>query len=138
MSSILNVEVSCFKNYKTSDNPKPVNLLQWLHSAKYANAVKQIRETSDKNKRDQLKANLPAITPSGQFSYRSKKDLIKHSGFIQFDIDGKDHTNIANFGALKTEISKIVNVAYVGLSVSGRGYWGLIPIKYPEKHKQAF
>ena len=138
MSSILNVEVSCFKNYKTTDNPKPVNILQWLCSAKYAKAVKQIRGTSDKNKRDQLKANLPAITPSGQFSYRSKKDLIKHSGFIQFDIDGKDHTNIANFGALKTEISKIVNVAYVGLSVSGRGYWGLIPIKYPEKHMQHF
>ncbi|MDZ7718020.1 MAG: BT4734/BF3469 family protein [Balneolaceae bacterium] len=85
-----------------------------------------------------LKATLPAITPSGQFSYRSKEKLIEHSGLIQFDIDGKDHINIANFKALKEEISKIVNVAYVGLSVSGKGYWGLIPIKYPEKHKNHF
>ena len=137
-SSILNVKVSCFENYRTSDNPKPVNLLNWLSSAKYANEVKKIRGITDKSMRDQIKGTLPAITPSGQFSYRSKNDLVKHSGFIQFDIDGKDHTNITNFGVLKTEISNIVNVAYVGLSVSGKGYWGLIPIKYPEKHKQQF
>jgi hypothetical protein len=138
MISPLDIHVSCFKNYKTSDNPRPVHLMKWLKSTKYADTVNQIREISDKKKRDRLKSTLPAITPSGQFSYRSKSNLIKHSGLIQFDIDWKDNQHIANYEALKTEICKIVNVAYVGLSVSGRGYWGLIPIKYPDKHKSHF
>jgi hypothetical protein len=138
MSSPLDKKVSCFKNYRTSDNPRPVHLMKWLKSTKYADTVNQIREISDKKKRDRLKSTLPAITPSGQFSYRSNNNLIKHSGLIQFDIDWKDNQHIANYEALKTEICKIVNVTYVGLSVSGRGYWGLIPIKYPEKHKSHF
>ena len=32
----------------------------------------------------------------------------------------------------------IKNVAYCGLSVSGRGYWGLVPIHDPAMHKEHF
>lgn len=138
MKSPLDISVSCFENYMTSDNPQPVNLIQWLKSAKYSATVESIRKIQGKEERDNLKATLPAITPSGLFSYRSKDHLVQHSGLIQFDIDGKDHKHVANFAELKQQIARIVNVAYVGLSVSGRGYWGLVPIKFPDKHKSHF
>lgn len=138
MKSPLNITISCFENYRASDNPKEVNLMSWLTSAKYADKVKQIREISDKAERDKLKATLPGITPSGTFTYREEKNLIDHSGLIQFDIDGKDHTHIGNFSDLKKHISGINNVLYCGLSVSGKGYWGLVPIKHPDKHKSHF
>ena len=136
--SILNVEVSCFKNYFESNNPITINLLDWLNSNKYKNTVEKIRSISDKTERDKIKATLPAITPSGIFSSRNDNNLIKHSGFLQFDIDYKDNRHIGNYNELKTQICKIKNVAYCGMSVSGTGYWGLIPIAYPNKHKQQF
>lgn len=112
--------------------------MTWLKSAKYADQVKQIRTIDDKSARDKLKSTLPGITPSGTFTYREEKSLVKHSGLIQFDIDGKDHTHIGNFTELKKFISNINNVLYCGLSVSGKGYWGLVPIKHPDKHKSQF
>jgi len=138
LDSILNIEVSCFADYNTPDNPRPVNLLQWLTNKKYADKVTAIRNIADKEHRDRIKATLPAITPSGLFIYRAKKNLIRHSGFIQIDIDQKGNEAIENYSDLKKEICKIPNIAYCGLSVSGKGYWGLIPIEQPDKHYQYF
>ncbi|WP_181308164.1 BT4734/BF3469 family protein [Rufibacter sp. XAAS-G3-1] len=137
-NSILDVEVSCFANYGTATDPKTVNLLYWLSCGAYAKEVRKIRATGDKYVRDSLKGRLPAITPSGTFTYRSEKDLISHSGLIQFDIDLKENTHIDNFYDLKLQISNIPNVAYCGLSVSGQGFWGLIPIAFRERHREHF
>jgi hypothetical protein len=138
MDSVLNIEISCFKNYRTVGSPRPVNLLAWLKSGKYKKKVQQIREIKEKAKRDKIKATLPAITPSGTFGKRTKKALIRHSGLIQFDVDFKENTHIKNYGALKQQIANINNVAYCGLSVSGTGFWGLVPDRYPQKHNRHF
>lgn len=136
--SILNVYVSRFKNFTSPNNPVQINLLDWLNSLEQMEKVDLIRSLSNKEERDKIKSTLLAITPSGTFSYRSEKYLIKHNGFIQFDIDYKENPNITNYPDLKSQICNIKNVAYCGLSVSGTGFWGLIPIGYPEKHKQHF
>lgn len=136
--SILNIDVSCFANYDSPANPRPVNLLKWLISSKYADLVNTIRNIDDKESRDKIKATLPAITPSGLFTYRAKNCLVRHSGFIQFDIDLKGNEAITNYSNLKKELCKISQVAYCGLSVSGKGFWGLIPIVQAEKHNQYF
>ncbi|MDY6915799.1 MAG: BT4734/BF3469 family protein [Candidatus Cloacimonadota bacterium] len=138
MDSILNIEISCFKDCLTPSEPVNINLLQWLTSKKHAAKVEQIRNIANKKERNELKKKLPAITPSGLFSYRKADSLIKHSGFMQIDIDFADNTHITNYNNLKTELSKIKNIAYLGLSVSGTGYWGLIPIAHPEKHAEHF
>ncbi|MDO6439754.1 BT4734/BF3469 family protein [Cyclobacterium sp. 1_MG-2023] len=143
MKSILDIEVSCFENYNTPAKPKAVNLLQWLNSAKYKKQVDDIRSQDDKGKRDELKAKLPCITPSGLFTYRSQNNLVRHSGFIQIDLDpvtkNKKNLEISNWDDLKNELSKLPQIAYLGESVSGKGYWGLIPIPpEPEKHKSYF
>lgn len=138
MNSILNTEVSCFRDYNSPDNPQTINLLSWLRSEKYADRVKVIRSTQDKSIRDLMKSGLPAITPSGVFTRRCASGLIKHSGFIQVDIDQKENSHIGNYSELMSELCKIPNVAYGGRSVSGTGYFLLIPIAYPEKHKEHF
>lgn len=136
--SVLNCEVSAWGSYFETLNPKPVNLLTWLQSAKYAQQVNAIRQSNSKTERDKLKAQLPAITPSGLFSKREASGLLRHSGFIQVDIDFRENCHITNYTGLKAELAKIVNLAYLGLSVSGTGFWGLIPIRYPEKHTAHF
>ena len=138
MKSPLNISVSCFRNYNSPDDPKDVNLLTWLRSGKYRDQVTAIRSVVEKKERDRLKAALPAITPSGTFNRRSSDAILRHSGLLQFDIDGPDHEHVANFNELKLHIRKLPEIAYCGLSVSGCGYWGLIPIKYPNKHTSHF
>lgn len=63
---------------------------------------------------------------------------MKHSGLVQIDIDGHDNKRIGNFAELKKHVCRLPEVAYFGLSVSGRGYWGLVPLAQPEKHKEHF
>ncbi len=129
MESILNVDVSCFRNYRTAGNPRKVNLYDWLSSDKYKQEVDTIRQLPDKASRDALKSKLPAITPSGIFTHRRMSDLVSHTGFMAIDIDFDDtNKQIENWKELKQEISKIKNIAYCGISVSGTGYWALIPI----------
>lgn len=138
MSSVLNTKVSCFKNYEITYNPVEINLISWLNNSKYAKEIQQLRAVEDKSERDSIKAMLPAITPSGTFSYRSCNYLIRHSGLLQFDIDFQHNEHIDNYFELKEELCKIQNIAYCGLSASGRGFWGLVPIAYPEQHKEHF
>ena len=113
-------------------------MLSFLKSEKYADRVGQIRTVTDKKQRDQLKATLPACTPSGLFSYRAEKNLIRHSRLLQFDIDQADNEELLKSVDLREALADLSYVAYVGLSVSGRGYWGLVPLAYPERHKEQF
>ena len=138
ISSPLNATVSAWGNYFEAKNPKPVNLMQWLNSSKYATQVTAIRKAGTKQERDAMKAKLPAITPSGTFSSREEGGLLQHSGLIQIDIDLKENTHIANFRELKEQLANVQNIAYLGDSVSGKGFWGLVPILHPDKHKQHF
>lgn len=135
--SVLNKIVSAYRNYG-SVKPVDVNLLTWLHSTKFKAQVDAIRATEDKSVRDLLKAQLPAITPSGKFSKRCKDGLLEHSGLMQADIDLHHNEDVTNFNDLKIELSKLPEIAYCGLSVSGRGFWLLIPIQFPSKHDYHF
>jgi len=139
--SVLNVEVSCFRNYWEEKNPRNVNLLSWLTSTKYKEKVDAIRAIDDKAKRGEIKATLPAITPSGLFRTRETKvpleeKLIKHSGLIQIDVDNLDEGDLEH---IKKDLQTLDEIAYLGKSVSGRGLWGLIPIPPdPEYHGDHF
>ncbi len=120
--------------------PVTVNLLQVLTVPDAAQVAKQkvIQAAPDKNSRDKLKAGMATLTPNGIFSAMGDNNLIRHSGLIVIDIDLKGNEHLNNYSDLKNELCKIPNVAYCGLSVSGTGYWLLIPIAYPVKHKQHF
>lgn len=137
--SILNIKVSCFEKC-TGTTPADVNLLSWLTSEKYRNQVEQLRSIQDENLQKIIKKSLPAITPAGLFSYRDEKHLIEHSGFLAFDIDFADNKHISNFNELREQIAHVICVAYCGISVRGKGFWGLVPIpkSTPDEHKFRF
>lgn len=135
--SVLNVDVSCYKNYYSTE-PKNINLLTWLSSQLYKAKVDYIRTIEDDDTRAKQKALLPAITPSGLFRERNNDGIYQHSGLMQIDIDYKDNTHLKNYNEIKQQLSNIQQVAYCGLSISGRGYWALIPIAYPNRYIEHF
>lgn len=137
MNSILDILVSCVANYYSKE-PRNVNLLTWLTSTKYAHVVDRLRQTENAAERKRLKASLPAITPSGLFSRVDEAHLVRHSGFLQFDIDAKDNTGVSDYDTLINRLSRLENVAYCGRSVSGKGWWGLVPIAHPDDHAGHF
>lgn len=138
MKSVLDVEVSCFSSYE-GRRPQSVNLLTWLTSDKYAGKIRELRALQGKASRDRIKASLPAITISGVFDpVRKAENLVRHSGLICIDIDPKGNEHIANFDALKAQLFNIENVAYAGLSASGKGFFLIIPIVYLKRHKEHF
>lgn len=137
--SILNVECSMVKNCQTP-LISTVNLLKWLTQPNLSYSAQQAQVASELNlkKRKFLKQQMPAIMPSGLFSKRSANSLVRHTGFIAIDIDFNDNIHLKNFNQLGDELCKLSNVAYCSRSVSGNGYWLLIAIAYPEKHKEYF
>lgn len=136
--SVLDVEVSFYNNYFDATSQVTINLMDFLTSDQHRTEVEQIRATDDSAIKAKLKAQLPAVTVSGVFSMRQNDKLLRHSGLICLDIDWKDNTHITNFDTLKQKLCNIKNVAYCGLSVSGKGYFVVIPIAYPAHHVQHF
>lgn len=137
MKSILDVDVSFFENYFDKTEGVLVNLMDWLTDETKKEKVLKIRQLEDKTQIDKIKRTLPAITPSSICLRKEKgSELIKHSGLIQIDIDYKQNQNVINFDKLKDQLKKLPFVAYCGLSVSGRGYWLLIPIEKTDSYSQ--
>jgi len=115
-------------------------LWKWLQieRTEYESIIKYIRSVTDDEIRKNLKSQLPAITPSGIFGIRQADMIEEYSGIICVDIDGKENKSIVDFEVLKRQLSQIPYIMYCGLSVSGKGLFCLIPIAYPQKHKQHF
>lgn len=136
IESILNKRISMFRRVTEPQNPTEVNLFEVLTSDKYKSLVEQCSQITDKKERNKWKVkNVPAITVSGTFSYRSEKNLIKHSGLIALDLDGVNDIN-----KLKNEIIQLPFVAYCGKSVSQTGLFAIIPIPEStiQEHRERF
>lgn len=114
-------------------------LFEFLNNVEY-DAIQELRSCTDQNRRKQIKLSLPQATISGIFSpTRAAGNLVRHSGLICVDIDGKDNPHIANFNTLiEDTLSQLEEVAYASHSVSGNGYFVIIPLKYLEAHKAHF
>ncbi len=140
----LQTNVSFYAHFSDTNNPTTGTFLQVVASeklaAKYAPLIERIRATVDKSERDKLKKQLPCFTPSGTFSRRAADGLLKHSGLIQFDIDSKENPALTaqNAPSLRDKIARFQHVAFCALSASGKGVWGVVPIAYPERHKEHF
>lgn len=137
MKNHFEANVSWFKNYNSPTPSGVVGLGKILFGDRNRATIERIRTIEDKGQRDALKATLPAFTPSCTCTYRSQNKVVEHSGLIQFDIDAKENPSLSMQG-FKAELSNVPTILYCGLSVSGKGLWGLIPIAYPDMHKQHF
>lgn len=111
----------------------------FLFCKEYKDDILRLRAVFDKEKRNALKRGLPQATISGVFSpTRAKNNLFQHSGLICVDIDAKDNPDILDWETLKQDLSVLPQIAYCALSVSGKGLFLVIPLRYPEKHLQQF
>ena len=112
----------------------------------YAQRIAEIRsycpdaETKERNKKivDRLKTSLPAGIISCVADGLGESNVIARNGVMAIDIDASKNPAIYDWNAVKTELAKSPYIAYCGLSVSGLGVWGMIPISIPEKHLEHF
>lgn len=132
------IEISVYRGVRDTDGHKST-LYDFLNNVEY-DKIKELRASNDPIIRKQIKLSLPQATISGVFAPpRSADNLITHSGLICVDIDRKDNPHISNFDTLIDDILRnIEEVCYASRSVSGGGYFCILPIKYPELHKQHF
>lgn len=135
-----NLAVSTFQNYTSTNSNGKINIWKWLLDINlgYKDIVDKIRISDNDKVKKQLKAMLPAITPSGIFSQRKAHLLEEYTGIICIDIDGKDNPQVTDIEKLKLELVTNPHILYCGLSVSGNGLFCLIPLAYPDKHKNHF
>ena len=121
--------VTIFKNIKETQAPFHVPIgviLDRIKNGKSKELVKSIRYEKDKNKRAELKQQLPAICFSGTFNKRNDKSIIEHSGIICLDFDDYEKKTIMK--EHKDEIAKDKYVYSVFISPSGNGLKVLIKV----------
>ena len=99
-----NPQVSLFSGYNNPHPQSTIPITDFLLSADYMSQVEQIRKCRDSQKRRELKAQLPAITPSGIFTVRRDQGLIQDSGLICLDLDGKDNPHIEDWESVKEQV----------------------------------
>lgn len=132
--------VSIYKNVADTEG-RNADLFKILTTNKWQHLTDKVRAETNKTKRNLLKQQLlPAFTPSGVFrkNERNNEGLVKHSGYMCIDIDGDDNPNIDDWQSVVFELGKLPQIAFAGLSASGNGVFAIIPIKYPDKHKEHF
>lgn len=96
---------------------------------------------------------LPSATLSGLFELRESVDphtgvselksrvtdhLKQHTGFLCIDIDAQDNVNLGGMGVIRRTLRYRPEVALLMQSCSGTGFFALIPLAYPERHKEQF
>ena len=138
MKSFQEIEITVYRGVK--DRIGHLSTLHDFLTNVDALAIAELRSCSDAERKRQIKMSLPQATISGVFSpTRSAENLVRHSGLICVDIDRKDNEHIENFDTLIADVlSRIDEVAYAAHSVSGKGYFVIIPLRYPLLHKAQF
>ena len=85
--------VTIFAHVKDVENPfyKEINeVLLSFKDGSNKSKIDNVRTIDDKHTRNKVKAELKSICFSGEFSYRSAKNCINHSGFACLDFDDVD------------------------------------------------
>ena len=136
MDGLFDKQISIYRNQKDAIGAV-VTLRQFLFSEKHKAEIERLRSVEDTDERKRLKSALPMATISGLFSYRNGQNLISHSGLICIDIDGKDNPDM-DIEQAKQQLAEFAEMAYIGLSVGGKGLFCVVPIAYPDKHGEHF
>ena len=139
-TTFLDAEVSLFENVYSPKPIKTITYRDWLFKENKGLRDKVNRIRAEQN--SELKLTLPCITGSGIISdWRADKNIKHHNGCIVLDIDYKDnlHLKEKHFFKLKEKVFRKINeICYAGLSVRGKGYYLIIRIENPNRHKDYF
>lgn len=122
-------EITIFKNIRETSTPfhRQVGfVIDRIRNGASKNLVKQIRQEKDKDKRQELKKELPAVCFSGKFTKRTDNSIQAHSGYVCLDFDG--YTKNKDLVGDKERLSKDRYVYSVFISPSGSGLKALVKI----------
>jgi len=123
------MNITIFKDIKDTSQPfyRTVDvILKRIREGDSKDLVKKIRSEKDKEKRNLIKQNLPAICFSGKFTKRNDHSLNEHSGLICLDFDGyKSNRSLLQE---KERLSKNKFVYSTFISPSGKGLKALVKI----------
>lgn len=145
--SIFDVKCSVYRSAKDRIGTGDMTIAEFLLGERWKDPVLRLRDMvaeygpleAKKHEDYKLtKQQLPGATLSGLFSRRKGDCLIQHTGFVAIDIDLGDNTSIGNFGTILRTLRHRAEVAMYMRSCSGTGYFALIPLAYPEHHKEHF
>lgn len=114
----------------------------------YGSKAKQMPEYIETKKK------LPGATLSGLFALyeddnlthpgqrvmvsRRETHLKQHTGWLAIDIDLADNMQMSNFENVRMICRFRPEIALLMRSCSGSGYFGLVKLAYPERHKDQF
>ena len=140
-------KISIFKSLYKTDVPYIVSLEKALDRIRLGKSkervlgIRKAEKEGNKELKQELKKQLPAVIVSGEFSERNKKGLINHSGLMILDFDKyPDQKTLDNHFK---ELKKIKNFVSLFISPSGNGIKGIVKIPNcdaitHEKHFKAF
>ena len=132
--------VTIFKNIRETNTPFHKNILFILDRIKKGSSkelINSIRKIKDKQERNELKKNLPAICFSGKFNKRNSESIQEHSGFICLDFDGYEKKK--DLLQDKERFCKDTYVYSCFISPSGNGLKVIVKIPPdPEDHVNYF
>ena len=121
--------VTLFPTLKKVESPFYKEIDDVLLSFKNQTNFKQIsaiRKENDENKKASLKKLLMPICFSGEFSYRSAKNIIRHSGFACLDFD--DVGTFEDAVCLRDSLQDNEYIYSAFISPSGNGVKAIVKI----------
>ena len=139
-TTFLDAEISLFANTKSITPSNTITFRDWIFKENEGLRNKVNRVRAEQN--SELKLTLPCITGSGTIiGTRADNNLKHHNGYIVIDIDYQDneHFKEENFSQLKEKVFRNINeICYAGHSAGGVGYYLIIGIENPYRHKEYF
>lgn len=121
--------VTIFANSKEVSNPFFLEIDKVLYSFKDGSnkdKIEKLRLITDKDQRNEQKKKLKSVCFSGEFSYRSAKNCISHSGFACLDFDNVGTYDDAVCLRDSLQDNEYIYSAFV--SPSGNGVKALVKI----------
>jgi len=129
------MEVSLFNKITQSRNGQTFaidEILRKIKDGAWQDVCLKIMAENDKEKRQEMKKQVPYFTPSGKFEQRKNNGIISHSGMIGIDID-----EVEKIDAVIQILKADPHTYSVFRSISGKGVCVLVKIE-PNKHLEAF
>jgi len=135
------MKVSFFSGIK-STNPKISKdvsfFLDRIKDGASKDLVSEIRATTDKDKQNELKFNLPIVCFNGQFLSRSKKGLKKSSGLMILDFDDDKGFESAKELKEKLSLDKHVFSAWISPRLGVKALYRIIDVDNDEQLKNVY
>ena len=131
---------------------------RWRPYVEHLRALRQEYGAKAKKMQEYIdtKKKLPGATLSGLFEIRNdectRRDgskfiapvsrrethLKQHTGWLAIDIDLADNAHLSNFNNVQMLVRFRPEIALLMRSCSGTGFFGLVRLAYPDRHKEQF